>query len=257
MTRSVAWSMLVSVSLAGMCLMVDATSGWNGARAQGPAAPGSSSAPLTGTHLRLAATGSAFVLPDELTADLTAEAAAVSPSAAQNRVNAMMKRGMGEAAAVVGVQARAASYNVQQVDLNGAAEVIGRPRPQRPGWQASQVLELRSPPGDQLLDLVGKLQGDGFTVSSLEWRLTSGLERKSRDVAMVDALKALQGRAQAAAMALGQHVDHFQDVQVDSREVMPVRPMVALAQRAMVAPEATQSTQDITSEVTADVLLRP
>jgi hypothetical protein len=44
---------------------------------------------------------------------------------------------------------------------------------------------------------------------------------------------------------------------VDIPEVMPVRPMMAAQARVMVAPEETRSSQDITSEASADVLLHP
>ena len=194
--------------------------------------------------------------PDELVATLAAEATSPSPATAQNRVNILMKRGLAAAGALTGVEARAEDYSVQQVDPSTPVGAGGRPL-QHPAWVAHQTLELRSSSGDPLLDLVGKLQGDGFTVSALEWRVSSSLARKSRDAAMVESLKDLRSRAQSAAAALGLHVDHIQDVRVDIPEGMPVRPMMAAQARAMVAPEETRSSQDITSEASAVVLLRP
>jgi uncharacterized protein YggE len=219
--------------------------------------PADTAAALPGmTHLHLAATGSVSVTPDELVATLAAEATSPSPATAQNRVNLLVKRGLSAAGAVTGVEARAEDYSVQQVDQSTPIGVGGRPL-QHPAWVAHQTLKLRSSSGDPLLDLAGKLQADGFTVSALEWRVSSSLARKSRDAAMVEALKDLQSRAHLAAAALGLHVDHIQDVRVDIPEAMPVRPMMAAQARAMVAPEETRSSQDITSEASADVLLRP
>jgi uncharacterized protein YggE len=208
------------------------------------------------TQLHLAAMGSVPVTPDQLVATLGAEATSPSPAIAQNRVNMLMKRGLAAAGAAIGVDARAEDYSVQQVDQTVPGAVGGR-SVQHPGWVAHQTLELRSSSAEPLLDLVGKLQGDGFTVSALEWRISPVLARKSRDAAMVKALKDLQTRAQSAAAALGLHVDHLRDVRLDMPDVMPVRPMMAAQSRAMVAPEATQTTQDVTSEASADVLLRP
>lgn len=219
--------------------------------------PANTAAALPGmTHLHLAAMGSVPVTPDELVATLAAEATSPSPAIAQNRVNILMKRGLAAAGAAAGVDARAEDYSVQQVDQSVPGAVGGRPV-QHPSWVTHQTLELRSSSAEPLLDLVGKMQGDGFTVSALEWRISSVLARKSRDAAMVEALKDLQTRAQSAAAALGLHVDHLRDVRLDMPEVMPVRPMTAAQSRAMVAPEETQTTQDVTSEASADVLLRP
>jgi uncharacterized protein YggE len=236
------------------CLPVAEKRVFSVANAQTPA---NTAAALPGmTHLHLAATGSVPVTPDELVATLAAEATSPSLAIAQNRVNILMKRGLSAAGAVTGVEARAEDYSVQQVDQSTPIGVGGRPL-QHPAWVAHQTLKLRSSSGDPLLDLAGKLQADGFTVSALEWRVSSSLARKSRDAAMVEALKDLQSRAHLAAAALGLHVDHIQDVRVDIPEAMPVRPMMAAQARAMVAPEETRSSQDITSEASADVLLRP
>ncbi len=71
------------------------------------------------------------------------------------------------------------------------------------------------------------------------------------------ALKAPQARAAAAAAVLGLHVDHRQEIRVDVRDVFPVRPMMAMAARAAPAPEVTAVPQVVTTEVSADIMLRP
>ena len=246
-------AILALVLLAGV--FVTHTRLSDSANAQTPAAAGAPVPPPGATDLHLDAVGSVSVTPDELVADLSAEATSPAPAIAQNRVNTLMKQGM-DAAAGVGVEARAQDYEVQQADQGQPVGGGGRP-PLHPTWVARQTLELRLSSAQPLLDLVGKLQGQGFTVSALEWRVSAALERKTRDAAMVEALKALQGRARAAADTLGLHVDHLREVRIDTPEVMPVRPMMALQQRAMVAPQETRSSEDITSTASADILLRP
>ena len=211
--------------------------------------------PSVVTHLHLTAEGSASVSPDELVAELVAQATSASAVDAQTKVNALMKRALEEAATVAGVVALATGYAADPVDLNAPVGQSEHPGLQRPGWQARQVLVLRSPSGDRLLDLVGKLQGEGLTVSGLNWQLSAELRRKAQDAAMAAALKELQIRAAAAASVLTLRLDHIQDVQVNMRDLGPARPMMAL--RAAVPPQATPAPQAVTSEASADIVLRP
>jgi uncharacterized protein len=243
--KTIAYTMVVLVACGG------------GAWAQTPP-PGEAraAAPPSLTHLHLSAEGSVSQPPDELVGDLTAEATSPSTAEAQRKVNAMMAQGMKEARAVEGIEARAAGYAVNQVDLDeGSAPV--RPHPRRIGWTAQQTLEVRGKDGDRLLSLVSKLQDEGLAVASIDWQLSPELGREARDGAMVKALQALRVRADKAAQALGLKVDQFQDVRVDMPGSMPIRPMMATRMQAGPPPQATASPQDITSEVSADVVLRP
>jgi uncharacterized protein YggE len=221
--------------------------------------PGAGMHPRAGTvtHLHLSADGSVLVPPDELVATLLAEARSASAAAAQHQVNELMAQGLKEARGIAGVEARAIGYSVRVADSATPAVPDERPTPQRPGWIAEQTLELRSNAGEQVLELVGKLQDVGFAVAGLDWQLSPALGRKARDTAMQEALKALQVRTAAAAAVLGLKVDHLQDVRVDMAEVVPVRPMMAMAARAGPTPEATAVPQAVTSRVCADVVLRP
>ena len=47
----------------------------------------------------------------------------------------------------------------------------------------------------------------------------------------------------------------MRDVRVDMPEPSPIRPMMAMRMKAGPAPEATASPQNVTSEVSADVVL--
>lgn len=139
------------------------------------------------THLHISADGSVSVPPDELVADLVAQASSPSAAAAQQRVNTLMAKGMKTAKATSGVEAKAIGYSVQKVEAEPVP--VGRPPAQREVWSAQQTLELRGHDGESLLDLVGKLQEEGFATSSLDWRLSPDADRKARDAAMIEALR--------------------------------------------------------------------
>ena len=208
-------------------------------------------------HLHLTADAAVSVPPDVLEADLGASSTSASAAAAQRAVNTLMLRGLNEAKGITGVDARAMDYSVDPVDLDGSTAPVVLPASRRPGWTAQQTLELRSAVGEQLLDHVGKLQNQGFTVGGLDWQLSPALGRKARDAAMVEALKALQARVAAAASTLGLRVDYLQDVRVDMPEVFPPRPMMQMEAKMDPPPSATASAQDVSSQVSADVVLQP
>ncbi len=199
-------------------------------------------APAT-TLLRLSATGSVSAAPDVLVAELTAQSTAPSPATAQRRVNAMIAEAMKTAAGVTGVAAKAIGYTVGQADEKRVA------------WTAQQTLDLRSADGPALLDLVGTLQAHGLVTASLDWELSPDKQQQAHDAATTAALKTLQARAATAAQALGLQVDSFKEVRLDESGIGP-RPMMRMMAASATAPQATPGQQDVTAQVSADVVLR-
>ncbi len=221
---------------------------WAAADAQ-TQAPIGYALPSTETMLHLSVTGSVQASPDELVADLMAQATSPAAANAQRRVNEIIATGMKTARSVAGIEARAISYSVSPND------------DKRSTWTAQQMLELRGADGPALLDLVGKLQQQGLATASLDWQLSPALRRKAHDQATTAALKELQERAASAAATLGLHVRFMRDVRLDEPDLVPrgpFRPM-GLAARAMAAPppQATATPEDVTAEAAADVVLRP
>jgi uncharacterized protein YggE len=203
-------------------------------------------APTPETLLHLSASGSVQVAPDQLVADLVAQDTSPSAADAQRRVNALIAQGMQEARSVSSVDARTIGYEVSPADEK------------RTKWFAQQTLELRSTEGPALLDLANRLQQWGFVTTSLDWRLSPALRRKTYAEATTAALKAMQEQAASAAATLGLHIDHLKDVQLQPREMGPVRPMMAMAARVGApAPQATAGPEEVNAEVSAEVILRP
>jgi uncharacterized protein YggE len=126
-------------------------------------------------------------------------------------------------------------------------------------WIAQQTLELRGADGPALLDLAGKLQEHGLALASLDWQLSPAVRRKAHEEATMAALKELQARAASTATTLGLHVDHLQDVRLDEALFQPRHavPMMAMSRMSAPPPQASAAPEEVTAQVSADVLLRP
>ena len=121
-----------------------------------------------------------------------------------------------------------------------------------------QTLELHGSDGPALLDLAGRLQQDGLAAASLDWQLSPTLRRRAHEEATTAVLKDLQVRAAAAAATLGLKVDHLRDVMLDAPEFQPRRPfpMMALEARAAPPPQVTAAPEDVTANVSAEIVPR-
>lgn len=229
--------------------------GAGGARAAPnlPAAPISPGAPpvsaLGPPMLHLSASATVKVEPDALVADLQGVGIASTVMAAQRHVNELMLKAKTVAASAAGVTTSFRDYSVDFTDEKPAH------------WTARQTVELRGAEGEQVLDLVGRLQGIGLAVTDLGWQVSPDRADQARQSAMVKALKSLRIQASDAAAALGMEVDHIQSVALNEPPwVTPfARGGVATAQAmtvAMPAPNASRESQDVTATATADVVLR-
>lgn len=205
------------------------------------------------TVLFLAESATVMASPDELVATLRAEATAGNAAEAQGRVNVMSRDATALAAQAKGVQVSNGSYQVWRVGPNQ------QERAEK--WQASQTMRLSANDGAALLTLVGALQQKGLAVGSLQWRLARETEKKARQEATRQAVLALRGRADDAAVLLDLKFDHFRTVRLDGVEPMPgPRPMaMAMARGAEAAPPPVAVAEDIpvTATAQAEAVLAP
>ncbi|HUC17681.1 MAG TPA: SIMPL domain-containing protein [Acetobacteraceae bacterium] len=195
------------------------------------------------TILHVSATASVKAMPDELDAELAAEAGAHGPAAAQNAVNAMIGKGLATTRAVSAVTTSTGTYSVWYVT---------DPHPE---WRAQQSLVLSARDGPALLSLIGQLQAQGLAVTSLGWRLADETLKAASDRAQAIALAMLKGRAEAAAKVLGLHFTGFREVWLTPRvPPLPIQPMALMAGRVS-APNAVPAETMVTATVEADVTL--
>ncbi|MGH7118866.1 MAG: SIMPL domain-containing protein [Acetobacteraceae bacterium] len=195
------------------------------------------------TILHLSSSATVKVMPDQLDAVLAAEIGADTPIKAQAEVNGMVGRALAEARAVSAVTTSTGSYSVWH---------IADPHP---GWRAQQTISLTATDGPALLALVGTLQADGLSVSSLAWSLREQTEEAAHDKAESMALAGLKARAERAAKLLGMHFAGFRAVWLIPQEGSPPRPMALMAARTVPEPSAVAGEISVTATVTAAATL--
>ena len=204
------------------------------------------------TILHLSETATVPSHPDELAATIRAEVVAPTPADAQQRVNKMVADALARAHQVPGVTVSTGNYSVWRVGPT--------PQDHTERWQAGQTIALHGRDGTPLLKLVGELQQKGLALNQLGWRLSEEATRAARQQALAEALKALRGRADAAADLIGLQFDQFKEVRLDTPRPppMPRMMMAAPAQAKDFAPPSAEA-EDITVNATAeaDVLLKP
>ncbi|HET6238466.1 MAG TPA: SIMPL domain-containing protein [Acetobacteraceae bacterium] len=205
------------------------------------------------TLLRLSETATVTEHPDELDASLRVETTAPTPAQAQRGVNATMDDALAASKAVAGVTVSTGGYFVWRV---GPAPVASPAH-----WQANQSLELTSHDGAALLKLVGDLQQKGLAVGQLGWRLSDVATRTARAEATKQAIAALRGRAEDAAVLLNLRFDSFKEVRLDSPHPQPMMPRVMMAAQTAASsaapPSAEPTDVSVSATAEADVVLLP
>jgi uncharacterized protein YggE len=178
------------------------------------------------TLLRLTVTATVTAMPDELVAQLTANADAPTAGAAQQQVNQMVETALGKTKPLNAVTASTTQYSVwHETDP-------------RDIWHASQGLALRSRDGGGLLTLIGTLQQQGLAVGDLSWQLSPALSEKAYEQAIAKAIDLLTARADTVASLLHLTMTGFRSVSVGEDGGGPPQPVGMLRMMAM-APTAT------------------
>jgi predicted secreted protein len=198
------------------------------------------------TILHLSVTASVTTMPDELAAQLTANADAPSAGAAQARVNQMVETALGAAKGLAAVTASTTQYSVwHETDPKDI-------------WHASQGVALRSTDGGGLLTLVGTLQQDGLAVGDLGWQLSPTAAEKGYEQAMSRAVDLLTERAETVAGLLHLTLRGFRSVTVGEDGGSPAQPvglMRMMTVAAAVPPSARADGVTVSATVSGDARL--
>jgi predicted secreted protein len=208
------------------------------------------------TVLKLAETATLHADPDELAAELRAEASARTAADAQAAVNQAMRRALDQAKAIADVTAATGSYSVW---LEGSSPPPGRPATSGL-WHATQTLQLTSQNGPVLLNLLGSLQAQGLAAGQLAWRLSEQKERTVKEEATRRAVQQLRGRAEQIAGLLGLTFGSFREVSLtpepQPRSLLAMRTVEAAAP-GFPEPSAEPGPIPVSATVQAEVLLQP
>jgi uncharacterized protein YggE len=206
------------------------------------------------TVLTLSAAGSTAVNPDQIVASLNVQSSSATAARAQAAVNREMKQALGAANSVAGVTATTGDYSVDQNNPDTSANP-------RPGYQASQDLQLMMAapgvPPPAFTALVGRLQGQGLLLNTLDGDLSDAGQAAAQQAAIDDAIRQIQAQAAAVAAVLGERVGKIQSLNVNVNAPGPVMRAASMMLAAAPPPQAVFAKVTIQASVNATILLRP
>lgn len=209
------------------------------------------------TLVDLSATEQIEVQQDLLTATLRYESENPSARTLQNEINSHMKEALEIAQKFETVQASTQGYNVYQYDPHRHKKSL----PSKKIWRGSQGLRLKSKNSDDLLELVGRIQGTGLTMNGLNYSISPELLEETRNNLLEAALKKLQIKAQRIAKALDKTKSALLHVTVDSGGYSPMpmrgRAMAMSDMAEMSAPVAAPGQSNVNLTVSAKALIKP
>jgi predicted secreted protein len=198
------------------------------------------------------ASSSSQLANDRMNAFLRVEVDNPDAVAAGSEVNKRMAKALANAKAVRGVDAATTGYSSYQFS--------DRNQPLR--WRVSQTLSLESSDFTALSALVSKIQGeDGLVLSGMTFSVSPTARRAAEDALTQQAIKAWQGRAEAAARGFGSNTWRAGYVSIQAGDVPRPVPMfraAASTQAAAATPVSTEGgTTDITVTVSGEAILEP
>lgn len=206
------------------------------------------------TRLQLSESAEIAVKQDELYAQLAVEARGASAAAVQQAVNRAMAAALERARGASAVTVSTGGYGVWRA--------YGSSVSSNQAWQAGQSLTLTAKDPEPLLELVGQLQAQGLAVRQLAFRVSRELWRTTREQAIEEAVRGLQGRAQRMAGLLGMEFERFARVDLDGGRDRPqpfaAAPMAARGMSDSAPPPSAEAAEvRIGASVSAEAVLKP
>ena len=211
--------------------------------------------PEGATLVNLSATERVEVEQDLLTATLRYETESSDPRRLQNEINSVMKEALEMAQRVETVKTSTRGYNVYQYDQNRNKKTL----PSKKIWKGSQSIQLKSKNADDLLALVGRIQGAGLAMNGLNYSVSPELLEETRNGLLEAALKKLLIKAKRIARTLGKTKSELLHVTVNNGGGgyrAENRQMRSMAMSDMAAPVAAAGQSNITLTVSAQALLK-
>ncbi len=205
--------------------------------------------------MSISATERREVEQDLLVATLSYKAEDRDARKVQNEINEKMREAVDKAKKEKNVKVNTGSYQVYERTNS---------RTNTKKWHGSQSLTLKSKEAEDILDLVGELQGMGLVSNGLSYTLSPETSVEIQDSLMEDALKQLQERATRAAKALGKSGAVLREINVSGGGIPYQRKhyarsamMMSADSAEMAAPVAEAGESTITLTVNARALLMP
>jgi predicted secreted protein len=203
------------------------------------------------TVLRLSESADRAIRRDRLRAQLRVEATAGNAKQVQAEINRRMTSALEKVKAVAGIKPETGSYSVYEERQQNVAS----------RWRGSQGLTLLDRDFAELIAIVGDLQNDGVTVSSLSFELLPETARGAQDELTTEALKRVSDRAERIAADLRLAIVRYRDIKVSNvsgDRPIPIRAMTMAAGPAQSAPPVAEAGDAIVQvSVDAEVVLGP
>jgi len=198
------------------------------------------------TVLHLGQTAERWVIRDLLRIELRVDETGADARSVQTAINRRMAAALDRGRQVQGVRVETGSYSV------------GEERPQNgpTRWRGSQSVILTGKDADSILKLVGVLQSDGLSTSSLTYEVAPEAVRGAEEDLTAEALAALDHRAAAIADRIHLSVVRYRDLRVGNAETGG-RPVPRFAAMAVAAPVAEPGEAIVRVTIEAELLLAP
>lgn len=221
--------------------------------------------PAGTTIINFSATEKRTMPQDLLIASLRIEAEDKNNAAAvQKQINEAMKKALDLARTETEFKVSTGSYSVYKYDHPVVVNRTTGEQKSDPVWKGSQTIEIQSKDAARLLDIVGKIQAEGFAMNNLAYTLSPEVVEQVRDELMVEALKKLSAKARVVAETLGKNKVDLVDVNVDTgspvipmyKTMMARGEMAMAADASMPAPVAEAGETDVSLTVSARALIQ-
>lgn len=192
------------------------------------------------TTVQVSAEARKMVQQDRVMATLAFEAEGASAEKVQADINTKMQAAQKLYNKVAGVKATTGGYNVYK---DYRPETGPKPlseaerEKQLAYWRGSQELNLDGAKKDDLLNLIGDLQKQGFATRGLNFYMSREAADAVKDDLIVEALKNIKARAENIQRALGMKTIHYSRIDLGDNGVRPY-PMMARGMMEMKASDA-------------------
>ena len=196
------------------------------------------------TVLHLTQTAERTVTRDLLRVELRVDETGADPRTVQAAINHRMAAALDRARQAHGIRVETGSYNVGEE----------RPANAPARWRGSQSVILIGKDVDTILKLVGALQSDGLSVSSLRYEVSPEATRATQDELTAEAVAEIDRRAASVAGHMHLSVLRYRDLRAGNAEAEG-RPVPRFAAMAAAAPPPAAEPGEAVVRVTIEAEL--
>lgn len=224
------------------------------------------------TSVTLSADARRTVEQDRVTATLSYEFTGKTAEEVQAKINTKMQAAKPKYDAVGGIKVSTGGYNVYknyppepEPKADGTPAWTPEEREKKAYWQGNQQLIIDGTKSDDMLQLIGGLQKDGFALQGLNFYMSRDAEDAVKDSLIAEALANIQARAENIRKSLGMKKIRYAKIDLgdNGRPIPMMRSPMAMkaeaydmAGAAAPAPVAEAGETEVVVNVTAEVKLK-